>query len=438
MPANITNWPWPKVFSTPYRILGVSDLTPAEQLFIFESHYDGVDWSYFPVSIVEQPMEKPIISTADFGPFYVISLYDSEAAIPYATYVRDIEETEEFHCLIEQTKPAFGTCCAHKGQLVGGNVYSPSEDADNYWAELGSNAIVWSGIGRFEFDPTVDITAGYMQLLPSSTSTELPIVHRVFSLGDNVVAYTNSGNVILTPRLVGQAVTFGTRRMPGLGISSGNYVAGDDTIHGFIDLSNDFWTLDVSNKLTKRGYREWITELIGEGEHLEMSYVADLNRFYISSSSQCLVITETGAYHSHQCPSSVIKTFDGVLHANYMDTGIVRADAVLDSMDFGSRGLKSVESVTCDIDLDSGASATFAVDYRYDKSEDFVRSSYRSGGPTGEASILITALDFRLCIRASSYLNCEINSIMANIKYSDQRFKRGTVPAQLNTARRFS
>lgn len=427
MPANITTWPYPRIISTPYRSLGFFRLASTNLLFVAEASYSSGSWSFFAAGALEPASTSPRISIADFGPFYIVSIYSASDSIRAVTYVRDVSESVAYACLIRQENPSWGTCCNHKGQLVAGNIYSPSVSASNYWDDLGTNGFLWSAIGSFSIDPSTNLGAGMGQLFANQVSGPKAILHKLMSLGDTVIAYTDAGNVPLIPAFHENSFAYGSGKPFGLGVRSAHHVDGDGSCQGFVDLANEFWLLEAPLNLTRLGYKEWIDELTGD---MIVTYIPRRKTFYISNGTKCVVINEYGAYHAHQLPASVVLAPDGVLYGTYMDNEDDRGLIVTEPTDFNSRGLKSVESILADIDTSVDASTSFAVDWRVSTGASFQRSGLVPGGPTAEGHIGVTALDFRVVVEVSSYLQCEVNNILANVKYSDQRFKRGTVPSQ--------
>ena len=79
--------------------------------------------------------------------------------------------------------PVAATVCNNKGQFLGGNITN--------WQNLGTNSIIWSGIGTFEFDPQVMQTAGFSVLNAVRSDGTICQIQRLLPLIDGVVCYTN-------------------------------------------------------------------------------------------------------------------------------------------------------------------------------------------------------------------------------------------------------
>ena len=178
----------------------------------------------------------------------------------------------------------------------------------------------------------------------------------------------------------------------------------------------------------KLGYRSYIRELLDyssvEDHRVVVSYIDKNKRFYISNGRQCLIINEFGACSIFQCVSSVVIGHDGKLYGTFRNTQDTEARFVTDEIDFGSRGLKSIESIIGSFNYPLGSRLQFAVDWRVSNGA-FKRVPWKSTGPRGEAIIKVTASAFRVCARITNYIDVGIEYLGLNMKYPDNRFKRG-------------
>ena len=71
-------------------------------------------------------------------------------------------------------------------------------------------------------------------------------------LGDVVVVYSDSGIISLSPRIVEQSFSYTQAPVEGPGLRSQNHADGDDSIHGYIGLDNNFYVLRGPN-VERRG-----------------------------------------------------------------------------------------------------------------------------------------------------------------------------------------
>ena len=442
--SNITTWPWPRLVMTEYHIFALT-VQSSGNLFLSEVTLNAGRITFIVVLNIGLASLISQIDIADFGPFYVLTTYGRTAdEVPVSsikTYVRDVSVPVALNCLVPFDTPAVGTCCNFKGQFIGGNiVYDPM----GIYGDLGSDSIVWSGIGNFEFSPLVDPTAGFARIPFVNNIGKQPTIYKVFPHHLGVVIYSDAGRVFLEPEQVDSSFAYSIKPLRGLGVASGNHVAGNNYLHGFIDLYGDFWTWELQHasvkfnggELKKLGYRSHIKEMLDyssvEDHRLIVSYIDKTRRFYISNGRQCLVINEFGACTIFQCPSSVIIGYDGRLYGTFRNTQDTEGRIVSDTVDFGTRGLKSVESVIGNISQASDSSLHFAVDWRMSNNVDFRRSPWKSTGPRGEAVVKVTAHEFRICARITNYIDAEISYLALNMKYPDNRFHRGPAMADAN------
>lgn len=436
--ADIVSWPWPKFISTENKVFYVS-LDTNSELVLSEIFYTTENyWAIVPVLNLGSAETVEYVSIADFDTFYIICLYGlDEYGVPLRKmFVRDVTQAlaYEFDSFTQPIDLVCGCCLNNRGQFIGGNLLV---DPAHQWQALDSRSLIWSGIGKYEFNPQTDITAGAGYLtLPYPFTAQIQIV-KLLRLGNGFVSYSNGGKILHESTAVNTVVTYSQKPLPGLGIVSGNHVDGNEFIHGFIDLRGEFWLLEPGPKLTRRGYSEFILPILNyTSENADtrtiVSYSQHQNAFYISNGNTCLLINEFGAAHCHQMVSSVIQTFDGNF-ATFSDNENILAYITTDSLDYGSRGIKSVESMLCNVSTNSSTvTVKCAVDWASKKGVDFRRSGLKSANYGGESAIHIAAVDFRLHVNFSAYTNAELFEILANIKFSDQRFKRGTVPAQFS------
>jgi hypothetical protein len=320
------SWPWPRIIRTRHHIFVIL-LQPSDVLRLGITQLNAGVWEENPLADLGTPEEISFVDIADFGPFYVISTYPQQR-----TFVKNITIANEFESVSEISSPIVSTLCNFRGQCLCGNVsVSPTIH--------GVNAVLWSGIGNFEFSPEADVTAGFMRVF-----SERSVVHRLLPTANGVIAYCDEGTVLLTPATVGSSFTYGERLLNSLGIRSGNHVAGDERIHAFIDSRNELWTFEAPDTLTKRGYSEYIRTMLQKDERVIVSYLPIDNRFYISNSESCLVVNAFGAYYSHQLVSGIVHEHDQ-LYGTFADTLNEEALIVTDTLDFSSRDIKISQSI---------------------------------------------------------------------------------------------
>lgn len=398
------NWPWPRLIQTRWRTLLITEGADGDGRLV------EIRWSragYWRKEVLLNLGDLDTIAQidiADFGPFYVVCIVDTDDEHHMLSYYPESGWKEE-------TENVCGIGCNFNGQFIGAR----------------DKEVLWSAIGNFDFRPEMDRTAGFRSLFIPNAGGSAKI-HKIAQLGKTLVIYANNGRIILNPSVVGNTFAYGEELSYGLGIEAGNHVAGDLRVHGFIDLTGDFWVIqEGGNGPTKRGYREFIRSM--DRSKIIVSFLPADKRFYVCDGSACLVINQFGAHHINVMVSGVMYRWDGVIVASGTSTPDTEGRLTTEWLDYGSRGLKSMESLLASMSR-GGEKAWLSVDYRMRREAAFKPFRWVTGGPTCEAGIHVTALDFRLKVRTSTFRGVEVDSLLANIKYSDQRFKRGSVPEQ--------
>jgi hypothetical protein len=425
--ADITSWPYPRILQTEYNTFYL--YTIGTNLYLALLHYTTA--AYFairPQMMLGITTDIDDVSIADFGYFFVVGIIGpTTRRTLYRRYTEAITSPPE-----ELVEPVVGTVLNHKGQFLGGNVV---ERPAGNWKDIGKNAIIWGAIGDFVLDPETNIGAGYKNLTLGGGFERKQTVHKLMTLGNSVLVYTNSGNCILKPAFVSDIFTYGEESTHGEGVISSLHVAGSNLIQGYIDRNKEFWIIDAGLQSTKLGYREQITDILAYTHSTNdyrtiVNYLPRNRTFYICNGNTCLAINSYGAYFIHQMISSIALSYDGINYGTFLDNLDLEARIESDTLDFGVRGLKSIESIWADISCSQETAVQMSVDYRYSKSSSFVSSRWVHSGLNGESRIGVTAVEFRLKIRFSNYTNSELSGLMPNIKFSDRRFSRGTTPSR--------
>ena len=431
--SNIEVWPWPRILMTEFHIFALT-VQSVGNLFISELTLDSGNVTLTGTSDIGLAEEISQVDVADFGPFYVVTTYGRTTDVVPLPVIRTFYKDIVANILVPFSTPAMGTCCVFNGQFIGGNVLT---DTSGIHGDLDSDGLVWSAIANFEFDPTVDITAGFRRLEFPNNIGRRPTIYKIIRHHSGVVVYSDAGRIFLEPEYVDPAVTYSLRVLKGLGVASGNHVAGDKYIQGFIDLYGDFWTWELPHAnlrfdggvLKKLGYRDYIKNMLDfsseEDSRVIVSYVDKNKRFYISNGQECLIINEFGACSIFQCASSVIVGYDGKLYGTFRNTVDTEARIVSDEVDFGTRSLKSIESIIGGVSSGQKENIHFALDWRTVDSQEFKRTAWKPVGPRGEAVLKVTASSFRICVRITNYIDAQIAYLGLNVKYPDNRFKRG-------------
>lgn len=421
--ADITIWPRPLLVNSPYRLFSIV-LQPNGGAYLLELYFMNGSWTQRISGFIGESARIAQVDIADFGEFYIVAGLDVDGkAYCYAKELLSGFVSRTFD-------PFFGTCCNFRGQFLAGNIQTL--DTESVWAEYGSAGVIWSEPGSIELNPQIARASGFKQeQFPFNTGVK-PVIYSMLPTLEGVVVYSNSGVVLLRPDLVNSTFTYSAQNREGIGVASGRHVAGDLYIQGYINLDREFYYVEPNGQQTKRGYKEIITRMFEQDSRVIVSYLPKDYRFYVSNSIECLVINKFGAYQCHQKVAGAAVAPNGKLYGSFMDDKDVEARITSDNMDFGSRGIKSVESMLVGLDHASGTDAFASVQWRMEANSEFAEFDWITLGPNGEAGVHVAAREFRLRMKVTNYLNSRVDYLTPNVKYSDQRFKRGLSPTQAN------
>jgi len=305
------------------------------------------------------------------------------------------------------TFPRITTGTAFKGRLVGGNVKTS-------WHDTDTGSVVWSKIGSVDFTPDKQNTAGYWRT-PFDGD-----VKRVMTLNDVVMVYCENGIVKMTPKLIGNTATFGFEVITGVGIAAKGGAGGNDKKHVFVDQENFLWRVEGNGQLEKLGYQADMDDLTAA--NIVVSYDAGRDEFYIADGSTGYLLTQWGLSQVRQVVGSV-QYVDGDSAGSYSQASGDDFLLTTDDLDFGVRGMKTIESLSLGMDDDGTVEAR--VLYRYDKADSFSNGIWQPVNKEGVVHIGVTAPEFRIALKSSVYTNVNIDYITAHVKFGDNRYKRG-------------
>ena len=203
---------------------------------------------------------------------------------------------------------------------------------------------------------------------------------------------------------------------------------GDDTIHFWIDTHDQLWMIGVDYKPQKLGYKEFLEDLSGI---IKLSYCSDRKRLYISDGSAGYVLTEYGLYSTDQYCTSV-GTYKGALAGFFKDGGDKEVRLTTDTLDFGQRSLKTLETLEFGANYYNAAGDILQarVDWRSDYQSDrdsFNTLDYAQLSPKGTVSPIVTASEFRIRLKGTTYVasTANIDYIKMRIKLVDKQTVRG-------------
>lgn len=300
--------------------------------------------------------------------------------------------------------PRFSTGCNFNGQVVAGNVKTS-------WYNCGSGSIIWSRIGEVDFTPDGSNEAGFRNIPWEGE------VLRVKKLGKGVMIYCENGIGVLFPF----EQTFGFLPLEDVGIPNKAAVAGNENIHVAVDTDGNIWRINKNFEMQKLGYREYMNVMTASAIVVEHNPVR--REFHISDDSHGYVLTEQGLASCYQEVTTVAND-DGNSYGVFDDESDSQARIVTDTLDFGLRGLKTLQTVEIGANHSSGSLTAYA-QWRSEKTGSFSTGPTSTVSPNGTAVITTTAAEFRVGLTFSNYSGVELDYMNLRFKLSDKRSVRG-------------
>lgn len=377
--------PFPQIFiGSVFRILATSTII-----------YD-VNTSWAKTSKLTSLSTDDIWDFMDFGDYLVLL---NGAVIVYY----DVSGTAYTSMASSSTFPRFLTGTNFKGQLVGGNVKTS-------WHDCGTKSLVWSKIGDVDFTPDKQNTAGYWQNVWDGD------IKRVMRLNDVVMVYCENGVVAAIP----SGPTFGFKELSGVGIPVKGAAGGNELEQVFVDQKNFLWRVKGNGEVIKLGYQDYMANLTAA--NIVISYDPSEKEFYITDGVTSYLLTEWGLSEVWQAPTSVA-SIDGDSLGVYTDLSNVTFELITDILDFGVRGLKTVEFM--ELGIDDANTVQTAVAYRYAKGGSFADLAYQVNNNEGVSHIGASAEEFKLKVKSSNYTGINLDWIKVHYKFTDKRYTRG-------------
>lgn len=389
------SWPFPQLISTArYKFLIVRDVLAGEDI-VYEV---AADWSlthivtadYFTFGIGDR------WSVADFDEYVLLT---SGALMIY----RDTTLDAFIPILALATIPRCKSFCNFKGQLIGGHVESA-------WHSQGESDIIWSQIGNIDCTLTRNNEAGFKRI-PFEGE-----VYQVKRLGHGIVAYCEKGIIGLVP-VREPAPTFGFVEILESGLYSKYAVGGNEFQQMFVDEEGFLYRIDPEFKLTKLEYDEFTTTL---GD-IVITHNEKKNDFYIGDGTNGYLLTEFGLSEISESPNS--------LYWNDELTGISvvqnddEARLTTDAFDMGLAGQKT--SHVIEVIGDGSGVISSALDYRYNRSNSFERTSFVQINDQNVASLRVAGVEYRITVKCDDYEDFNLDYIKLRYNMSDLRNIRG-------------
>ena len=258
-----------------------------------------------------------------------------------------------------------------------------------------TNWVKWSDIGSLNFDFSLSNIVGARPMEWAG------LVYKIIKLKKQVVVYGENGVSLLYPH----DVSFGLSNILPHGLKGRNAVAGNDSIHFFIDSLGQLFTL--SDKLERLGYEEYLSELADP----ILSFDDTNNILYICDGILGFVYSpEMHSLGSGPINVTGIKYQDGQVYtASSSIISIPSFEMWTDIIDFSTRHGKTIHMLEVSTDL--SGSLLVSIESRMDRSQNFIRLPWIETDPAGVAQYLCHGKEFRIGVRINSYQYLEIDYI---------------------------
>ena len=305
-----------------------------------------------------------------------------------------------------------------------------------------SRIVRWSDIGAFDFlgktSKSRKNEAGQW-FLPYD---DKEICMRVLPLENAVIVYGTFGVWAMIP-VESPAATFGFKRLYEPGIVNPLAVGGDLKRHLFVDRFGELVSIDNSLTVTDLGYSEFFETLQDSISHatgvgvLRVLYDEINDEWHIGTGvkqylfkNEALTeikraITSMVTLQRAQITDTARSTIVGGTYGFYQDIAETYMRFVTDTIDMGLGTIKMIETVEVQGDFPSYTALEVAIDYRYDKSSTFARSSWVRCAPDGVATPMVAGNDLRVAVRVTPYTNVKVYGLSIGWKLVDKRHIRG-------------
>ena len=306
------------------------------------------------------------------------------------------------------TIPRFSTGCNFNGQIVAGNIKST-------WHGCGTGSIIWSKIGSVDFTPDGTNEAGFRNIPWEGD------VLRVKKLGKGVIVYCENGIGVLTP--FGQ--TFGFQPLMRVGLDWKGAVDGDDNMHLFLGKNRNLYRINANFEIENLGFHNLFYN--EPASYVVIQHDPIRQEFHISGDG-AYVLGEKGMFSCYQTKMSTIANDNGSSYGVFTDDEDYTAVVITDAMDFGLRGMKTIQTIELSGewgDEDDDTEVVIVVVTRNDASGDWIVAPAQLVNPNGVVTPIVTGVEFGILIYFSDYSDVILDSMTIRVKVPDKRYIRG-------------
>jgi len=288
-------------------------------------------------------------------------------------------------------------------------------------AGLDSRCIYWSCIGMDDifplFFPYVDTDKEFLNRWERNECgfAFWPYngdIYRLHSLGEGVMAYGAGGIAYLRP--VGSPITVSIAAVGEYGLASATAFCGNSYVHYFIDYNDELWRVEAGPKLTKLGFKTYLSTL----STIKMVLHPTENKVYISDSDTCYMLE-----------NDVLVEIPEIVHTMVMNKGSLGAIRTLLTdgfevetgiFDFDSKDLKTVNRVVVD-GFASSSGLHGKVFFRMDRASDWSDT----GWITLPLDQRVTGQEFKFGVKATTSSSAYLNYIDVEFDADPTRYSLG-------------
>lgn len=389
----------------------------------------------------------------DFGHF--VALFNGVDAVFRSGVERTLGTAEKW---FTQSGVTIGTGTAFRGRTFLGG-FDPTDFWDSTWSSILStwagafketdfanipindikgNWVFYSSPGGGDFPmwlfwPTV--TYAYTDFAPTADRMleEIRInalgwipmkwqgdVLRLKALKEHLIVYGEDGVTALTPRGADLAVT----ELARFGILTRDSVAGDENEHVFVANSGELFILKnefFPNNLVVRklDYAEFTANYLNSTE-VVASFDPHDKEYYFSDGADNLILSEGGLTKHEQVVSSLAFAQGGIVGVAGAVTPTT-VTIVTSPFDMDQPSIKYINWVK--LDCRGGGTVTVAVDFNYDGTDTFTRTTFYTLNTLRMAYVSIAGIRFRIVISATDYTDFELDSITYEWQGVDARHR---------------
>jgi hypothetical protein len=297
--------------------------------------------------------------------------------------------------------PVFGTVWSSSSTMT---ATAKLTDVDAVFGVTKKNWVKWSNIGHLDFTVWKDNIAGERPLDFNGW------VYQLRKLHNRVIAYGQNGVTALLPA----GNTYGMQTVFQLGLKGKHAVCGTDTEHFFVDIEGRLWRLAES--MEKLDYAEYLAPMsssmvLSLDRETGLVYICDGEYGYIYSPRS----KSLGAGPNNITGAGNRSGTSYITASQTISTPVL--NLTTDILDFGTRKAKTVRTV--EIGTDTTQDLSVSLDYRIDKTADWLTTPWSTVTKEGTAYVPCYGVEFRINIKNTAYDNIGIDYITVNGEQHD-------------------